>query len=56
MTAAVSAVQGDLSRVIELKQIYSSPPQEEDPSKYPQIQRLPSASNQNKRNPAKITQ
>src|SRR5262245_11388557 len=47
--AAVSKVSRDLQQVIELKQIYSKPPEGEDPSKYP---RHPSGASSS-RNPAK---
>jgi hypothetical protein len=52
LTAAVSAAPEDLSQLIRLQRIYSNPPQEEDPSKYP---KLPSADH-GKRSPAKNAQ
>jgi hypothetical protein len=55
LTAAVTSMPKDLSGVIRLKQIYSSPPEPEDPSKYPKLPdseaKAPSA-----RGPAKIAQ
>jgi hypothetical protein len=36
-TAAVSAMTRDLAQVIELKQVYSKPVDDEDPSRYPKL-------------------